>query len=207
MRAVAGRRHPAPKPVSKSLDDGEERSTERMPDKVRKVFANAALCTGCELCVAACSVTHGGENNRNLSGISICRNLMKRFEAQFICRHCEEPAACIDSCITGAMYRDSATGFVLCAADRCAGCFTCVMACPYDSLHLNRETGAPEGRVVVKCDGCPELEIPACVAVCTTGALVIEPEEAVESKPGAAGVLTGDSESAVGGATAGELDG
>lgn len=152
-----------------------------MSGKARIVFANAKLCTGCELCTAACSVSRTGENNRKHAGITIRRNLLKRFEAQFICRHCEEPASCIDSCITGAMFRDPATGFILCATERCAGCFTCAMACPYDSIRLSPAADSPEGRMAIKCDGCPELVTPACVAVCPSGALAIETPEAVEN--------------------------
>ena len=50
--------------------------------------------------------------------------------------------------------------------DRCIGCWTCIVACPLGVL--NRDTG---GKVVAKCDLCPEQDIPVCVANCPNEAL------------------------------------
>ncbi len=138
--------------------------------KERIVYVNRDLCAGCELCTAACSVSHYGENNRNLAGISILRDLFERFEIQFMCRHCEEPE-CVKSCISGAMQKDPETGFVTSDADLCIGCHTCEIVCPYDSVKIVKRPD--KKRVAIKCDGCPTLEIPACVQVCPTKALQV----------------------------------
>ena len=47
------------------------------------------------------------------------------------------------------------------------------MECPFGAVELARyEPGAlPDGLTAFKCDGCRELEAPACVPVCPTGAL------------------------------------
>jgi carbon-monoxide dehydrogenase iron sulfur subunit len=51
--------------------------------------------------------------------------------------------------------------------EKCVGCWTCIVACPYRALSrdLNSKT-------VVKCDLCPGREIPACVVNCPNEALV-----------------------------------
>lgn len=136
----------------------------------KKVYANFRLCTGCELCAAACSVTKFGSNNPEQSGVTIKRDLFERYEVQHICRHCDEPP-CVEACISGAMSKNSETGLVDHDRDKCVGCWSCMMVCPYEAIvQLRLET---ENRMVAfKCDLCPERDRPACVEVCPTEALV-----------------------------------
>ena len=47
----------------------------------------------------------------------------------------------------------------------------CVMSCPFGAV-----TPSATFKVAVKCDACAEMEEPACVASCPTGALVYEDE-------------------------------
>lgn len=143
-----------------------------MSEKFHRVFANSNLCTGCELCVSACSVSHHGINSRKLSGIHIKRDLFERYEIQFLCRHCDEPL-CVISCISGAMQKDPDRGIVKNDPDLCVGCHTCVMVCPFDSIKIVQKTAGSEKLSVQKCDGCPSIKTPACVAVCPTKALRI----------------------------------
>lgn len=142
----------------------------KQPDK--KVYANSEFCTGCELCTFACSVTRFGEANPKKSGIFIKRDLFERYEIQFICRHCEIPF-CVDACIVGTMQKDKSTGFVNNDPKRCVGCWSCIMVCPYDSI-MRSFLMEERKEIAVKCNGCPEREIPACVQVCPTGALAYE---------------------------------
>jgi carbon-monoxide dehydrogenase iron sulfur subunit len=69
------------------------------------------------------------------------------------------------------MRRDPATGIVTVDADRCIGCWTCIIACPYGAL--TRDTNS---KTVAKCDLCPGREIPVCVANCPNEALVLSVE-------------------------------
>jgi carbon-monoxide dehydrogenase iron sulfur subunit len=83
------------------------------------------------------------------------------------CRHCDEPW-CIYSCLTGAMSRDLRTGAVTSDSEKCIGCWTCIVACPYGAL--TRDAGR---KVVAKCDLCPGETVPVCVANCPNEALVL----------------------------------
>ncbi|MBI4787716.1 MAG: 4Fe-4S binding protein [Chloroflexi bacterium] len=51
---------------------------------------------------------------------------------------------------------------------RCVGCWMCVMVCPFDAIQRDLEI-----QVARKCDLCPDREIPACVTVCPTEALML----------------------------------
>jgi carbon-monoxide dehydrogenase iron sulfur subunit len=84
-----------------------------------------------------------------------------------VCRHCED-APCMHACISGAISRDE-NGIVTTDPDKCIGCWTCVMVCPYGVIgrHL-------EEHKAYRCDRCPDRDVPACVDACPTGALVYE---------------------------------
>jgi carbon-monoxide dehydrogenase iron sulfur subunit len=114
----------------------------------------------------ACSITNFGVANPRKGGIVVRQNLFERYEFQLICRQCEDPP-CVDACMTGTLVKDPETGVVKMEQERCVGCWTCVMVCPYDAIFRDEER-----KVAIKCDLCPDKEIPACVDACPTEALV-----------------------------------
>ena len=63
------------------------------------------------------------------------------------CRHCHN-APCINACLTGALQKDD-QGIVFIDSQRCVGCFTCVMVCPFGHIQPSRDSYR-----VVKCDLC-----------------------------------------------------
>lgn len=81
------------------------------------------------------------------------------------CRHCEE-SPCVYACMAGALMRDEETGIVLHKQDKCVACWMCVMVCPFGAIL----PGYPQ-KTALKCDLCPERDVPACVEACPTKAL------------------------------------
>jgi len=67
------------------------------------------------------------------------------------------------------MTRDEETGLVMHDKEKCMGCWTCVMVCPYGALRMD-----VSGKVVAKCDLCMNQDTPACVANCPNAALVVK---------------------------------
>jgi carbon-monoxide dehydrogenase iron sulfur subunit len=63
-------------------------------------------------------------------------------------------------------------GRVTVDSEKCVGCWSCVMACPYGSVGMDREN-----KKSVKCDLCADREIPACVEACPNRALIVVEEE------------------------------
>jgi NAD-dependent dihydropyrimidine dehydrogenase PreA subunit len=78
--------------------------------------------------------------------------------------HCDNPP-CTEVCVSGATYKDAASGLVLVDQEACIGCGYCVEACPYGVRYIDQKRG-----VVDKCNACVQrLQVglqPACVATC-----------------------------------------
>jgi len=144
---------------------------------MKEVFIDIERCTACKSCEIACAVEHSSSKDL-LTAISEKPSPIKRvhvekafsFSYPAKCMHCAD-AACIKTCPTGAMSRETDIGAVIVNEDRCMGCFMCAMVCPFGAISLN-----PEKKVAVKCDFCkPRLKEggkPACVEACPTQALI-----------------------------------
>ena len=137
---------------------------------------------GCGLCRVYCLAEHSRtrdiikafkkEAPHPLSRIRIERNSEVSFSIQ--CRHCDEPW-CVYSCLTGAMHREPTTGTIAIDTEKCIGCWTCIVACPYGALARDKDR-----KIVAKCDLCQGNDIPACVANCPNEALVLLEDSKVE---------------------------
>lgn len=140
---------------------------------VKKIISKQEYCIGCGLCEVYCIVQHSKskdpikaynkEKPRPISRVRLEMN--KPFSFAIQCRHCDD-APCVAACLTGAMHKDKQTGLVSHNPDKCMGCWTCVMVCPYGAIKIDAQN-----KVITKCDQCFELEIPVCVANCPNGAL------------------------------------
>jgi carbon-monoxide dehydrogenase iron sulfur subunit len=144
---------------------------------LKRIYINQEYCMGCGLCEIYCSLQHSKskvlikaykkENPKPLSCIRIDQCLPISFSVQ--CRHCEDPP-CVIACLSGAMTKDEKSGIVTHDSDKCIGCWTCLMVCPFGAIKmdLNRK------KVTAKCDLCQDLENPACVENCPNEVLILE---------------------------------
>ena len=141
---------------------------------MKRIITEEEKCMGCGLCEVHCVVQHSlskdmvkaynKEKNRPISRIRLEVSKPVSFAIQ--CRHCAD-APCVSACLSGAMRKDQETGLVTHNKDKCIGCWTCVLVCPYGALRMDAS-----GKVVAKCDMCSNLEKPACVEGCPNGALI-----------------------------------
>ncbi len=141
-----------------------------------RIVPREEYCTGCRLCEIHCMVEHSKSRDiiktfkreaRPVKRVEVEESGSVSFALQ--CRHCDD-APCIDACLSGAMRRDEVTGAVINDTDKCIGCWTCILVCPFGAVRRDSD----EHHVVAKCDLCPHLETPACVAHCPNEALVME---------------------------------
>jgi len=127
----------------------------------KRVVLDLDRCIGCKSCMAACF--YGHQEMHGVEFVDIGPALLP-----VVCRQCADPA-CVETCPAEAMVRD-AEGVVARAMFHCRSCGSCVRACPFGVLSLEKV-----GHQIAKCDLCQDrlgrgLE-PRCVAVCPTRAL------------------------------------
>jgi carbon-monoxide dehydrogenase iron sulfur subunit len=142
---------------------------------MKRIYVKEEVCMGCGLCRVYCQTEHSRtkdiikafkkEAPRPLPRVRIERKGEVCFSLQ--CRHCDEPL-CAYSCLTGAIRKDPITGIVTVDAEKCMGCWTCILACPNGALARDMNN-----KIVFKCDLCPELKVPVCVANCPNEALLL----------------------------------
>ena len=165
-------------------------------------------CIGCNACTVACkqenSLPDGIFFTKTLSAeIGTYPNVTRTY-IPTICNQCED-APCERVCPSGATYT-SDDGIVMVDAEKCIGCGSCAVACPYDQRSLMDPKLLKDGLfhdgsltpfeeqgyerfiagTMVKCDFCSErvssgLE-PACVATCPTDARIFGDLDDANSK-------------------------
>lgn len=163
------------------------RHDQKQRGQLKEIFCRVDRCLSCKTCELACAVEHSSEKNLNrairedplpvhrvrvLKIDSAGRGYVRLRSLALQCRQCLEPA-CAAACIAGGIVKDEVTGVVRFNHDRCVGCWSCTMVCPYGAIVKVGDT-----KKAVKCDHCGEREMPACVMACPVNALVFcEPEE------------------------------
>lgn len=140
---------------------------------MKEIFVRLNRCVGCHTCEVACTVEHS--RSKTLPGAVTEHPVPRRrlfvewvapdHKLPVLCRHCQD-APCLHACISGAIAK-TPEGVILTDQDRCIGCWTCVMVCPYGVIGRHLET-----QRACRCDRCPDRDQPACVSACPTRALV-----------------------------------
>ena len=141
---------------------------------MKRIYVKEEVCIGCGLCQVYCQVEQSQSKDlikafkkeapRPLPRVHVERNVEISFPIQ--CRQCTEPW-CVYSCLTSAMQKDPVTGMVSVDMEKCIGCWTCIVACPYGAIKQDTEQ-----KKVLKCDLCQGEDIPMCVTNCPNEALV-----------------------------------
>ena len=168
----------------------------------RGMVIDLKRCIGCYACQLSCKAEHGTP-----PGVFFAR-VVKHEEGVYptvqqlflpiLCNHCQEPP-CVDVCPTGASFVWEDTGTVDVDPDKCVGCRTCMMGCPYGNRYANiqqqhyfadgptpyeqKRTLRHQTDVVMKCNLCRDKtwdaqkqkvtgKDPACVSNCPTVARI-----------------------------------
>lgn len=142
-----------------------------MSDNYYVMLHDELRCIGCQACTVACAnlndVSH--PYARVQVQITLQDNNRYKFE-RFSCRQCDA-APCTNVCPSGATYKDK-DGIVQIDPDKCISCEYCLAACPYHVRFIDKAKKSAD-----KCNFCTDTrlkngELPACVSVCPTDALV-----------------------------------
>ena len=140
---------------------------------MKRVYVNEEWCLGCHLCEFNCAFATLGLSDMVLAlkGKPIYPRIHveegDKIAYAVSCRHCEDPM-CVKSCIAGAITKED--GVVRIDSNKCVGCYTCILVCPYGALAPG-ESGAMQ-----KCELCLQNSCgePACAKGCPNNAIVYE---------------------------------
>lgn len=143
-------------------------------------------CVGCGACVVACQDQNdvyperGVPAFRRIYQLEEERDAEDKTDIRYVsagCRHCED-SPCLVGCPTGAIYREETTGAIRIDRDRCIGCHSCALACPFGVPRYDADDK------MYKCDMCTERVLaglkPACAKVCPFDAIRYEDPNAVQ---------------------------
>lgn len=145
---------------------------------MKRIVLHLDRCYGCMSCEIACITAHKlpktpitnqaiadsvSAETLDLTRIWVEASPDTNNPVPITCRHCLE-APCIDVCSIGALHRVDEENAVVNDEERCAGCWMCIMVCPFGAVE-KRE------KVAVKCDLCRDRDSPACVEACPNEAL------------------------------------
>ncbi len=138
-------------------------------------------CIGCQMCMIDCAAHHADAKDRPivypqswelLPEARLYVDLEGALPVPLLCKHCEN-APCAAVCPTGAIGVDAEFGFKVLNKDKCIGCRSCLLSCPFGLISMDRA-----GRAAQKCDLCVERFHegidPVCVQVCPRGALSVK---------------------------------
>lgn len=128
------------------------------------ITVDISKCTGCRCCETACSFFHTGRINNHISRIKVLNLYESGIDGPVLCTLCVERycMCCPEDGLTIGEY-----GQVIVSPTVCTLCGVCEKACPIGAMEIFED-------FLYVCDLCGGN--PKCVAACTEGAIIFEPD-------------------------------
>ncbi len=147
-------------------------------------------CIGCQMCMVDCAAHHAETREpvsypqawKLLSESRLFVDLEGPVPVPLLCKQCEN-APCATVCPTEAIQVDREYGFKVLDKERCIGCRSCLLSCPFGLISMDGK-----GKAAQKCDMCMERldagHNPICVQVCPRNALSLQaiPEAVTDAR-------------------------
>jgi len=172
--------------VTFTMDKGFGATLHKKSDtEFSGILYDSTLCMGCQSCEIACADQYGLPQPEDYPELGVVRKtddkrrlVVNSYNTskgeQYIrnaCNHCNNPA-CASACLTKAMVKTD-EGPVIWRENKCMGCRSCMISCPYDMPKFEYDSPNPK---IQKCRMCYELiqegGKPSCVENCPSEALL-----------------------------------
>ena len=130
-----------------------------LPHAEYMIDADIEKCIGCQMCMVDCAAHHADEQDLPISypkawepasRVEAFRRPRRALPVPLLCKHCEN-APCATVCPTGAIRVDENTASRSLDKEKCIGCRSCMLTCPFGLISMDSE-----GRAAQKCDMCLE---------------------------------------------------
>ena len=133
------------------------------------IVVDPDLCTGCEVCEAACSFAHEGTFVAANARIQRIR-VEPVINYALTCQFCTDPP-CVAVCPQKCMEKDEKAGTIKVVEEKCDGCSFCIRACPFGAITLHTET-----LKAIMCDLCASTDEgePQCLTYCPKEAISVK---------------------------------
>lgn len=158
-------------------------------------FFDQSRCTGCQVCTVACKSLHDLPPGplKYLRIYQYEKGVFPevRLHVQWVpCYHCQSPV-CVESCATGAIYKEEKYGAVLIDPEACIGCRLCYDDCPYGApVFESDDPDCPAQKCDMCIDRLEQGKKPVCVMSCPLRALDFGPIKELEKAYGTLRDLT-----------------
>ena len=130
----------------------------------KHIICDPDKCTGCQLCMYACSFRYTSTFSPLKSMINVV-NFHPLLNIAVACQHCKD-ADCVRVCPVRALSQSAEKGLIIVDQEKCTGCGWCVEACAYGAMKLD------VNKVIsFTCDLCDGEREPLCMKWCPTEAL------------------------------------
>lgn len=129
---------------------------------MRHIDVDMDKCTGCGICMLACSERKTETYRPSIARIRVFRQEIPDLVKVDHCHQCDN-APCATSCPVKAISLDEDNVWIV-DENTCIGCGKCVEACPFGAMFMDKES-----RTAYKCDLCGGD--PECVSQCPKDAL------------------------------------
>ncbi len=161
------------------------------PEKTRNnkefnaILYDSTRCIGCQSCELACAEAYDFPSPEDYPEPGVVRktsteqrvvvNAIETPDGELYmrssCNHCSSPA-CASACLTKAMLKTE-EGPVIWRENKCMGCRSCMIACPYNVPKFEYDSPNPK---IQKCRMCYEKildgSVPECVSACPAEAMM-----------------------------------